>query len=47
VIPSVLRRLVALGVEMLDPPVWKKGSMWVVDRDGGLFTTARYLGLSA
>jgi hypothetical protein len=34
------------GVEMHDPPAWKKGSVWVLEREGGLFTAVRYLGLA-
>ena len=43
VIPAVVLRLAERGVEMLDPPAWKKGSTWVLERDGGLFTSLRYL----
>jgi 8-oxo-dGTP diphosphatase len=44
VIPAIVLALAELGVEMADPPVWKKGSTWQLDRDGGLYTSARYLG---
>jgi hypothetical protein len=30
-------------VPVLDPPAWKKGSTWILQRDGGLFTALRYL----
>jgi 8-oxo-(d)GTP phosphatase len=43
VIPAVVLSLAEHGMEMHDPPVWKKGSTWVLERDGGLFTSARYL----
>ncbi|HWC69897.1 MAG TPA: NUDIX hydrolase [Actinomycetota bacterium] len=43
VIPAVVLALAEHGVEMRDPRVWKKGSTWVLERDGGLFTSARYL----
>jgi 8-oxo-dGTP diphosphatase len=43
VIPAVVTSLARRGVELVDPPEWKKGSTWVLERDGGLFTTARYL----
>jgi hypothetical protein len=45
VIPAVVLALAEHGVELHDPPVWKKGSTWVLERDGGLFTAARSLGL--
>ncbi|HJR96376.1 MAG TPA: NUDIX hydrolase [Actinomycetota bacterium] len=45
VVPAVVRALAEHGVDMLDPPIWKKGSTWMLERDGGLFTSARYLGL--
>ena len=44
VIPAVVLALAELGVEMTDPPMWKKGSTWKLERDGGLFTSASYLG---
>ena len=43
VIPAVVLRLAERGVEMQDPPAWKKGSTWILERDGGLFTSMRYL----
>ena len=43
VIPSVVMRLAELGAEMLHEPAWKKGSTWILERDGGLFTSLRYL----
>ena len=42
-IPAVVEHLADRGVTMADPPEWKKGSTWALERDGGLFTTARYL----
>ena len=42
-IPAVVEHLVERGLEMNDPPAWKKGSVWALERDGGLFTVARYL----
>ena len=47
VIPAVVLTLAEHGVEMHDAPLWKKGSTWVLERDGGLFTAVRYLGLPA
>lgn len=47
VIPATVLALAELGVTMTDPPAWKKGSVWKLDRDGGLFTSASYLGLPA
>jgi 8-oxo-dGTP diphosphatase len=43
VIPAVVTSLERRGLEQADPPGWKKGSTWILERDGGLFTTARYL----
>jgi 8-oxo-(d)GTP phosphatase len=43
VIPAAIDALGRRGVEIADPPGWKKGSTWVLERDGGLFTRARYL----
>ncbi len=43
VIPSLVTHLADRGVPMLDPPAWKKGSTWILQRDGGLFTALRYL----
>jgi 8-oxo-dGTP diphosphatase len=45
VIPAVVEALAEQGLEILDPLVWKKGSTWLLERDGGLFTSARYLGM--
>lgn len=42
-IPAVVLHLADRGIAMDDPPVWKKGSTWVLEREAGLFTTARYL----
>ena len=46
VIPAVVMALADRGVEMHDPPAWKKGSVWVLEREAGLFTSVRYLGLA-
>ncbi|HVF07173.1 MAG TPA: NUDIX hydrolase [Actinomycetota bacterium] len=43
VIPPLVMHLAGRGVPMLDPPAWKKGSTWILERDGGLFTAMRYL----
>lgn len=43
VVPAVVEALGRRGVEIVDQPRWKKGSTWVLERDGGLFTGARYL----
>ena len=45
VIPAIVLTLAEHGLEMHDPPAWRKGATWVLERDGGLFTAARYLGL--
>jgi 8-oxo-(d)GTP phosphatase len=45
VIPAVVLDLADRGVAMTDPPTWKKGSTWMLERDGGLFTALRSLGL--
>jgi 8-oxo-dGTP diphosphatase len=42
-IPALVEHLHDRGMTMEDPPVWRKGSIWVLERDGGLFTSARYL----
>ncbi|MGZ8580588.1 MAG: NUDIX hydrolase [Actinomycetota bacterium] len=44
VIPAIVLTLAERGIEMHDPPAWRKGSTWVLERDGGLFTAVRYLG---
>jgi phosphohistidine phosphatase SixA/ADP-ribose pyrophosphatase YjhB (NUDIX family) len=46
VIPALVMVLADRGVKMHDPPAWKKGSVWVLEREGGLFTAVRYLGLA-
>jgi phosphohistidine phosphatase SixA len=46
VIPDLVMSLADRGVEMRDPPAWKKGSVWVLEREAGLFTVVRYLGLT-
>jgi hypothetical protein len=46
VIPALVMALADRGVEMRDPPAWKKGSVWVLEREAGLFTRVRYLGLT-
>lgn len=44
VIPRVLQTLVIEDELDLGPdPRWQKGSSWVLDSDGGRFTSARYL----
>ncbi len=43
VIPAVVLHLEQRGLGLHDPPDWKKGSIWFLERDGGLFTAARYL----
>lgn len=43
VIPAVVTALATHGVEVLGPLEWKKGSTWLLERDGGLVTSARYL----
>ena len=44
VIPRVLQTLVIEDEVDLGPdPRWQKGSSWVLDGDGGRFTSARYL----
>jgi phosphohistidine phosphatase SixA/predicted NUDIX family NTP pyrophosphohydrolase len=43
VIPSVVLHLEQRGLGLVDPPDWKKGSTWFLERDGGLFTAARYV----
>ena len=45
VIPAIVLGLAERGIEMHDPPAWRKGSTWMLERDGGLFTAVRYLGL--
>jgi hypothetical protein len=42
VIPSVVLHLEQRGLGLVDPPEWKKASTWFLERDGGLFTAARY-----
>jgi phosphohistidine phosphatase SixA/8-oxo-dGTP pyrophosphatase MutT (NUDIX family) len=46
VIPALVMTLADRGVEMRDPPAWKKGSVWMLEREAGLFTVVRYLGLT-
>jgi 8-oxo-(d)GTP phosphatase len=43
VIPAVVRHLAERGAPPADREGWKKGSTWVLERDGGLFTSARYV----
>ncbi len=43
VIPAVVSLLVSRGLEVAGPLEWKKGSTWLLERDGGLITAARYL----
>ena len=42
-IPALVEHLAEHGMVMNDPPTWKKGSVWSLGRDGGLFTVAHYL----
>ena len=42
-IPALVEHLAAHGMTMNDPPSWKKGSVWSLGRDGGLFTAAHHL----
>ncbi len=42
-IPAVVTHLAERGIEMQDPPDWRKGSTWALDREAGLFTAARFL----
>jgi 8-oxo-dGTP pyrophosphatase MutT (NUDIX family)/phosphohistidine phosphatase SixA len=42
-IPAVVTHLADRGIEMRDPPDWRKGSTWALDREAGLFTAARFL----
>jgi 8-oxo-dGTP pyrophosphatase MutT (NUDIX family) len=42
-IPSVVLHLAERGLPMEDPAQWKKGSTWILEREAGLFTVARYL----
>jgi 8-oxo-dGTP pyrophosphatase MutT (NUDIX family)/phosphohistidine phosphatase SixA len=43
VIPAVVLHLAERGAPMAGREDWKKGSTWVLERDGGLFTGARHL----
>lgn len=43
VIPAMMRTLAERGLSVEDPSLCKKGSTWVLERDGGLFTEARYV----
>lgn len=41
VIPEVVAALARRGCDIVGPPDWRKGSVWVLERDGdGMFTTA-------
>ena len=42
-IPAVVLHLAERGAPMAGREDWKKGSTWVLERDGGLFTGARHL----
>jgi 8-oxo-dGTP pyrophosphatase MutT (NUDIX family)/phosphohistidine phosphatase SixA len=46
VIPALVMALSDRGIEIQDPPAWKKGSVWMLEREAGLFTAVRYLGLT-
>lgn len=43
VIPAVMTALADRGLSVADPSLCKKGSIWVLERDGGLFTEARFI----
>ncbi len=43
VIPSVVLHMAERGLPMRDPPRWQKGSTWVLEREAGLFSVARYV----
>lgn len=43
VIPSVVQHLARRGAPMSGREDWRKGSTWVLERDGGLFTGVRYV----
>jgi 8-oxo-dGTP diphosphatase len=45
VIAAIVSTLAEHGMALRDDAVWKKGSTWMLSREGGLFTEARYLGL--
>ena len=47
VIPAVVMTPRRAGRRDARPAGWKKGSTWVLERDGGLFTSVRYLGMPA
>ncbi len=40
VIPDVMAALERRGTEITTPPDWRKGSIWVLDRDGERITSA-------
>lgn len=42
-IPAVVLHLAERGLPMEDPERWQKGSTWILEREAGLFTVARYL----
>lgn len=46
VIPAVIGTLADHGMELRDEPAWRKGSVWMLAREGGLFTDARCLGVA-
>jgi 8-oxo-(d)GTP phosphatase len=43
VIPSVVLHMAERGLPMQDPPRWQKGSTWILEREAGLFSVARYV----
>jgi 8-oxo-dGTP diphosphatase len=47
VIPAILEHLEVLGGRLEGPREWRKGSVWVAERQDGRFTRARYLPPSA
>jgi len=42
-IPALVDHLAERGMEIDGEPGWKKGSMWVLDRELGRFVRARYV----
>jgi len=42
-IPALVEHLAEAGLRIAGDHGWKKGSVWVLERDGGAFRSARYL----
>jgi len=40
IIPAIIRALQNRGMQFTTPPDWRKASVWVLERDGAMFTTA-------